>query len=64
VCTELLDRMLATGRNELVTLLTGAGAPEDLTERLTEHLARQWPLVEVHAYDGGQQHYPLLVGVE
>ncbi len=64
VCRELLDRMLATGRNELVTLLLGAGAPDDLADRMQEHLARQWPLVEVHTYVGGQQHYPLLVGVE
>lgn len=64
VCRELLDRMLATGRNELVTLLTGAGAPTDLGETLTQHLATKWPFVEVHAYRGGQPHYPLLVGVE
>lgn len=64
VCKELLDRMLATGRNELVTLLTGADAPSGLAEELTEHLREKWQFVEVHAYYGGQQHYPLLVGVE
>lgn len=64
VCREVLDRMLATGRNELVTILTGAGAPADLAEALREHLATKWPFVEVHAYEGGQPHYPLLVGVE
>jgi dihydroxyacetone kinase-like predicted kinase len=64
VCCELLDRMLATGRNELVTLLTGADAPPHLAEALTAHLRDKWPFVEVHAYEGGQQHYPLLVGVE
>lgn len=64
VCRELLDRMLATGRNELVTMLLGAQAPEGLDERLREHLGASWPLVEVHTYRGGQQHYPLLVGVE
>jgi dihydroxyacetone kinase-like predicted kinase len=64
VCCELLDRMLATGRNELVTLLTGADAPPELADALTAHLRDRWPFVEVHAYEGGQQHYPLLVGVE
>jgi DAK2 domain fusion protein YloV len=64
VCRELLDRMLATGRNELVTLLTGAEAPPDLAQRLADYLNVKWPGVEVHAYPGGQQHYPLLVGVE
>jgi DAK2 domain fusion protein YloV len=64
VCRELLDRMLATGRNELVTLLTGADAPPGLADALTGHVRDKWPFVEVHAYEGGQQHYPLLVGVE
>jgi fatty acid kinase len=64
VCRELLDRMLATGRNELVTMLTGADAPPELDKSLKEHLMKAWPLVEVHAYHGGQAHYPLLVGVE
>ncbi|GAA1377646.1 DAK2 domain-containing protein [Catellatospora chokoriensis] len=63
VCCGLLDRMLASG-GELVTLLTGAQAPEGLVEALTAHVATRWPFVEVHAYPGGQPHYPLLVGVE
>jgi uncharacterized protein len=33
-------------------------------EALAAHLAEQWPFVEVQCYDGGQPHYPLLVGVE
>lgn len=64
VCRELLDRMLATGRNELVTMLTGAEAPPGLVDKLKEHLREHWPFVDVHAYHGGQVHYPLLVGVE
>ncbi|MEV4411775.1 DAK2 domain-containing protein [Catellatospora sp. NPDC049609] len=63
VCAQLLDRMLASG-GELVTLLTGAQAPDGLVEALTAHVAARWPFVEVHAYSGGQPHYPLLVGVE
>jgi DAK2 domain fusion protein YloV len=62
-CRDLLDRMLAGG-GELVTLLVGAQAPEDLGPALSEHLGRQWPFVEVQVFDGGQPHYPLLVGVE
>jgi uncharacterized protein len=60
---DLLDRLLAGG-GELVTFLTGADAPEELAAGLTEHLARRWPFVEVNVYEGGQPHYPLLVGVE
>jgi uncharacterized protein len=62
-CRDLLDRMLGGG-GELVTLLVGSDAPADLAEQLTAHLGRAWPFVEVQAYDGGQPHYPLLVGIE
>jgi len=62
-CVAMLDRMLSGG-GELVTLIAGVQAPPDLTARLTRHLAAEWPFVEIQAYDGGQPHYPLLVGVE
>lgn len=62
-CRDLLDRLLGGG-GELVTLLTGAEAPHGLSGVLREHLAARWPFVEVHCYEGGQPHHPLLVGVE
>ncbi len=53
------------GGGELVTLLTGADAPAAASSTTcAAHLAVRWPFVEVQAYDGGQPHYPLLVGVE
>jgi DAK2 domain fusion protein YloV len=63
VCRDLLDRMLAGG-GELVTLVTGAQAPAGLADTLTGHLAERWKFVEMQAHEGGQPHYPLLVGVE
>ncbi|SCG37387.1 DAK2 domain-containing protein [Micromonospora inositola] len=62
-CTAVVDRMLGGG-GELVTLLCGADAPAGLADRVREHVERAWPFVEVQAYEGGQPHYPLLVGVE
>ncbi|SCE65546.1 DAK2 domain-containing protein [Micromonospora mirobrigensis] len=62
-CAALLDRMLGGG-GELVTLLCGADAPQGLADAVREHVQRRWPFVEVQAYEGGQPHYPLLVGVE
>ena len=62
-CVDLVDRLL-TGGGELITLLTGTGAPGDLGGLLSAHLARRWPFVEVQLFDGGQPRYPLLVGVE
>ena len=63
LCRDLLDRLLAGG-GELVTLVTGAGAGEGLAENLTGHLKSRWPFAEAHVHEGGQPHYPLLVGVE
>ncbi|MEH1102453.1 DAK2 domain-containing protein [Micromonospora sp. CPCC 205561] len=62
-CAAVVDRMLGGG-GELVTLLSGADAPDGLAEAVREHVGRRWPFVEVQAYQGGQPHYPLLVGVE
>ncbi len=63
VALELVDRMLAGG-GELVTVVTGADAPAGAAERLRTSVEHAHPAVEVVVYDGGQPHYPLLVGVE
>jgi hypothetical protein len=62
-CRLLLDRLLAAG-GELVTIVAGADAPDGLGEELRQHVAAQWRFVEIQCYEGGQPHYPLLVGVE
>jgi len=63
VAAELVDRMLAGG-GELVTVVTGADARNGAAERLTSHVEARHPAVEVLHYDGGQPHFPLLLGVE
>jgi len=62
VATEVLERLLGGG-GELVTVVSGADAG-DLGERCAAHLAAAHPTVDVVVYDGGQQRYPLLLGVE
>jgi DAK2 domain fusion protein YloV len=62
-CRHLLDRLLGAG-GELVTLITGAGAPADLGDLLREYVCQRWPFVEVQVLAGGQPTYPLVVGVE
>jgi DAK2 domain fusion protein YloV len=62
VSTEVLERLLGGG-GELVTLVAGAEAG-DLADRCAVHLASAHPTVDVVVYDGGQERYPLLVGVE
>ncbi|HEU5158304.1 MAG TPA: DAK2 domain-containing protein [Streptosporangiaceae bacterium] len=76
VARELLDRLLSGG-GELVTLILGAGAGAgagagtgtgagvaDLGATLDDHLRVTHPGAEVVRYDGGQERFPLLVGVE
>jgi dihydroxyacetone kinase-like predicted kinase len=63
VALRILTRMLSGG-GELVTLITGNGAPDGLAVAVQEHLHEHRPDVEVVVYDGGQDRYPLLIGVE
>jgi dihydroxyacetone kinase-like predicted kinase len=63
VARELVDRMLAGG-GELVTVVAGSDAEDGLGERLTAYVEKSHPVVEVVAYEGGQPHYPVLLGVE
>ena len=62
VATEVVERLLGGG-GELVTLVAGADAG-DLADRCAAHLEATRPTVDVVVYEGGQQRYPLLVGVE
>ncbi|WP_169947589.1 DAK2 domain-containing protein [Microbispora sp. H11081] len=57
-------RRLVSGGSEMVTLVTGAGAPEALLHAVRDHLERVRPDLEIVVYEGGQGGYPLLIGVE
>ncbi len=62
VATEVLERLLGGG-GELVTVVAGAEGRE-LADRCAAHLAGEHPTVDVVVYEGGQDRYPLLIGVE
>ncbi len=62
VAIEVLERLLGGG-GELVTVVSGEDAG-GLADRCAAHLAAAHPTVDVVVYDGGQQRYPLLLGVE
>ena len=62
VATEVIERLLGGG-GELVTVVSGDGGKE-LARQCAAYLARSRPTVDVVVYDGGQDRYPLLVGVE
>ncbi len=63
VATDVLDRLLGGG-GELVTIVRGQEGGGDLAERCTAYVEEHHPHVDVLVYDGGQDRYPLLVGVE
>ncbi|MFW5468983.1 DAK2 domain-containing protein [Knoellia sp. CPCC 206435] len=63
VAHQVLDRLLSGG-GELVTLVSGADADDALVDAVADRLAKEHAEVEVVRLDGGQQVYPLLVGVE
>lgn len=60
---EVLRRMLAVG-GELVTVLTGARAPDGVASELADRLREERPEVEFTSYRGGQTEAVLLIGVE
>lgn len=63
VACELIDRMLLAG-GELVTLVLGADADDDLRDGVVKHLGRTHPEIDVADYRGDQPHQPVLIGVE
>lgn len=60
---DVLDRLLSGG-GELVTLVSGADADDAFIDAVEASLAKHHAEIEVVRIDGGQQVYPLLVGVE
>ena len=61
VTFEVVTRLLAEPRT-LLTLLTGAEPPP--LDGLVERLTSAHPELEVEVHEGGQPHYPLLLGAE
>jgi DAK2 domain fusion protein YloV len=61
VADAVIERLLDGGR-ELLTVLTGADAPE--VEPILQRARERHPGVEVEVHAGGQPHYPLLLSAE
>jgi DAK2 domain fusion protein YloV len=61
VALQVVERLLVEPRT-LLTLLTGAEPPS--LDGLVEWLASAHPELEVEVHEGGQPHYPLLLGAE
>ncbi|MEM9033263.1 MAG: DAK2 domain-containing protein [Actinomycetota bacterium] len=50
--------------HELVTIIEGDGASAAITRQIRVWLSEQRPDVEIEIHQGGQPHYPYLLGVE
>jgi dihydroxyacetone kinase-like predicted kinase len=61
VALEVVARLVAEPR-ALLTLLTGAEPPP--LDGVVERLVSAHPELEVEVHEGGQPHYPLLLGAE
>lgn len=60
---DVVARLLSSG-GELVTVVAGADAPPELAYELGRRVERAHRDVAVTVIEGGQPHYPLLLGVE
>jgi dihydroxyacetone kinase-like predicted kinase len=63
VAWQVVERLLAAG-GELLTLVRGLGAAEDLVPGLTARVRERPSAIDVEVLDGQQPRYPLLLGVE
>jgi DAK2 domain fusion protein YloV len=63
VAWQVAERLLVAG-GELLTLVRGIGADDDLLPALTARVRGWSPAVDVELLDGGQPRYPLLLGLE
>ncbi|MGD9703986.1 MAG: DAK2 domain-containing protein [Acidimicrobiia bacterium] len=59
----LLELLVESGR-EILTVLTGADAPRDVTDAIEAWASKERPDVQVEVHYGGQPLYPYLFGVE
>ena len=63
VAWQLVQRLLDAG-GELLTLVRGTGAGDDLLSEIAARVRRRFPMVDVEVLEGGQSRYPLLLGLE
>jgi DAK2 domain fusion protein YloV len=63
VAVEVVERLLSGG-GEMVTLVRGQGGDTRLCDAVDSAVTTARPAIDVVVYDGGQERYPLLIGVE
>ncbi|WP_193571540.1 DAK2 domain-containing protein [Paenibacillus psychroresistens] len=62
-CQELITRMLMN-QGEILTILTGQDALEDVTHALQAFIKANYPEVDIEVHSGGQPVYSYIISVE
>jgi DAK2 domain fusion protein YloV len=62
-CKELITLMLKEG-GEMITLLTGEDAVDEVTAQIVSYTKQYYPQFEMDVHSGGQPLYPYLISVE
>jgi DAK2 domain fusion protein YloV len=62
-CKDLITLMLKDG-GEIVTLLTGENAVDEVTEQIVSFINQFYPKSEMDVHSGGQPLYPYIISVE
>jgi DAK2 domain fusion protein YloV len=63
VAWQVVQRLAGAG-GELLTVVRGTDADDDLVSGLTAGVQQWFPTIDVDVVDGGQPRYPLLLGLE
>jgi uncharacterized protein len=63
VAWQVVQRLVSAG-GELLTLVRGIEADDDLLSDLTARVRERFRTVDVEMVDGRQARYPLLLGLE
>ena len=63
-CATALLKHIVTDDRELLTVIAGADAKSDITEKLVAWVGEQFPSIACEVHRGGQPLYPYLFGVE
>ena len=63
VAWQVVQRLVTLG-GELLTLVRGTAADDDLISELTARVQERFRTIDVEVVDGGQPRYPLLLGLE
>jgi len=63
VAAQVIERLLSRG-GELITLLLGEAAPDDVAPRLTAAIRKDHQGLDFEIVDAGQPLWPIIIGVE